>query len=90
MRLLKTGEHIVDRADDSAKEIMKMGFLEGMNRRVKNFNLVDIKLAQVTAMFGALIITKLIPDIMELNVWWFEAMLVISAIRPFYVFWIMK
>lgn len=90
MRLLKTGEHIVDWADDFAKEIMKMGFLEGMNRRVKNFNLVDIKLAQVTAMFWALIIAKLIPDIMESSVWWFEAMLVISAIRPFYVFWVMK
>jgi hypothetical protein len=90
MRLLKTGKHIANAADDSAKEIMKMGLLEDMNRRVKKFNLVDVKLAQVTAMFGALIIAKLIPDIMNLSVWWFAAMLIVCAIRPSYVFWLVK
>jgi len=67
-----------------------MGLLEDMNRRVKKFDLVDVKLAQVTAMFGALIIAKLIPEIMGLSIWWFAAMLVVCAIRPFYVFWFVE
>ena len=67
-----------------------MGLLEDMNQRVKKFDLVDVKLAQVTAMFGALIIAKLIPDIMDVSVWWFVVMLVVCAIRPFYVFWFVK
>jgi hypothetical protein len=69
---------------------MKMGFLEDMNRRVKKFDLVDVKLAQGAAMFVALIIAKIIPDIMDLSIWWFAALLVVCAIKPFYVFWFLK
>jgi len=39
---------------------MKMGLLEEMNQRVKKFGIIDVKLAQGAAMFGALIIAKLI------------------------------
>ena len=69
------------------KEIMKMGFLEDMDKRVKKFGIIDVKLAQGAAMFGALIIAKLIPQIMDLSIWWFVLLLVICAIKPFYVFW---
>jgi len=65
-----------------------MGLLEDMNQRVKRFGIVDVKLAQGTAMFFVLVIAKLIPQIMDLSIWWFVALLVICAIRPFYVFWI--
>ncbi|OHB82865.1 MAG: hypothetical protein A2Z38_05385 [Planctomycetes bacterium RBG_19FT_COMBO_48_8] len=67
-----------------------MGFLEDMNQRVKKFDLVDVKLAQSAAAFFALIIAKLLPDIMDLSIWWFVVLLVVCAIRPFYVFWLMK
>ena len=67
-----------------------MGLLEDMNQRVKKLDLVDVKLAQTTAMFVGLIIAKLIPEIMDLSIWWFVALLVICAIRPFYVFWFVK
>ncbi len=49
--------------------------------------LVDEILAQGAAMFVALIIAKLIPDIMDLSIWWFVGLLVLCAIKPFYVFW---
>ena len=67
---------------------MKMGLLEDMNQRVKRFGIVDVKLAQGAAMFFTLVIAKLIPQIMDLSIWWFVGLLVICAIRPFYVFWI--
>jgi hypothetical protein len=60
---------------------------EEMTRRVRKFDIFDVKLAQVVAMFGALIIAKLIPDIMNVSIWWFVVLLVICAIRPFCVFW---
>jgi hypothetical protein len=69
------------------KEIMKMGLLEEMTQRVKKFDIIDVKLAQVVAMFLALIIAKLIPDIMDVSIWWFVVLLIICAIKPFYVFW---
>ena len=65
-----------------------MGLLEDMNQRVKRFGIVDVKLAQGAAMFFTLVIAKLIPQIMDLSIWWFVGLLVICAIRPFYVFWI--
>lgn len=67
-----------------------MGFLEDMTRRVRRFDIIDVKLAQGAAMFFALIIAKLIPQIMSINVWWFVALLVACAIKPFYVFWLKK
>ena len=64
-----------------------MWILEDMTRRVKKFDIFDVKPAQVVAMFFALIIAKLIPDIMDVSICWFVALLVICAIKPFYVFW---
>ncbi len=64
-----------------------MGFLENMDQRVKKFGIVDVKLAQGAAMFFALIIAKLVPQIMEVSVWWFVVLLIGCAMRPAYVFW---
>lgn len=64
-----------------------MGLFEEMTQRVKKFDIIDVKLAQAVAMFLALIIAKLIPDIMDVNIWWFVVLLIICAIKPFYVFW---
>lgn len=64
-----------------------MGFLEDMDQRVKRFGIVDVKLAQGAAMFVAIIIAKLIPQIMDVSVWWFVVLLVGCAMRPAYVFW---
>ena len=67
-----------------------MLLLDEMTRRVKKFDIIDVKLAQVVAMFLALIIAKLIPDIMNINIWWFVALLIICAAKPFYMFWFKK
>ena len=65
-----------------------MGLLDDMDKRVKGFGIIDVKLAQGAAMFFALIIAKLIPDIMDLSIWWFVGLFVLCAIKPFYVFWV--
>ena len=67
-----------------------MRLLENMNQRVKKFSIIDAKLAQAGAIFFALIIVKLIPQIMDLNVWWFVGLLILCAIKPLYVFYIKK
>jgi len=67
---------------------MTMGILEEMNRRAKKFDIIDIKLAQGAAMFFVLIIAKIIPGIMDLSIWLFVGLLIICAIKPFYVFWL--
>ncbi len=67
---------------------MKMGLLEVMDKRVKKFSFIDVKLAQGAAMFLALIIAKYIPGIITLSVWWFIGLLIICAIKPACVFWL--
>ncbi|MFQ5906044.1 MAG: hypothetical protein ACE5JA_05675 [bacterium] len=61
-----------------------MGIVRYMNERVKRFTIWDVKLAQGIGVFAALIIAKLIPRIMDINLWWFVVLLVLCAIRPLY------
>ena len=65
-----------------------MGLMNWLNQRVRKLSVFDVKLAQGVAMFLALIIAKLIPDIMDINIWWFVVLLILCVIKPFYVFWI--
>ena len=67
-----------------------MKIIDDMNNRVKKLNIFDIKLIQGCAMFAVLIIVKLIPQIMTINIWWFVVLLVLCAIRPLYVFYFKK
>ena len=67
-----------------------MKLLEKMDLRIKRFGIIDEKIAQGAAMFLALIIVKLMPQIMNLCVWWFVAGLILCAIKPLYVFYIKK
>ena len=67
-----------------------MSLLENMNQRIKKFGIIDEKLAQAAAVFFALVIVKLIPQIMNLSIWWFVVLLILTAIKPLYVFYIKK
>jgi hypothetical protein len=67
-----------------------MKIIQDMNERVRKLNIFDIKLIQGCTMFMVLIIVKLIPQIMTINIWWIVILLVLCAIRPLYVFFIKK
>ena len=64
-----------------------MGLVSRMDQRAKRLSIFDLKLAQGVAMFFALIIAKLISQIMDINVWWFVGLGILCAIKPCYVFW---
>ena len=63
-----------------------MTMIELMNRRVRSLSLLDIKLAQGCAIFLTLILVKLIPEIISINMWWFIGLLFLCAIKPVYAF----
>ena len=67
-----------------------MGFWENMNKRVKKLSLWDIKLTGLAGVAIGLVIAKLFPQLMDLSVWWFIALYLISIVKPFYVVWIKK
>ncbi len=67
-----------------------MGIFKYMNERVKKFSFFDIKLFQVTGIFAVLVLVKLIPVIMDINIWWFVGLLVICSIKTVHVLFIKK
>ena len=67
-----------------------MGILENANEKVKKFSILDVELSQFIAIFATLIIVKLIPQIMNINIWWFVACFIICVIKPVCVFFVKK
>ena len=67
-----------------------MSILEPIVRRVDMLSLFDIKLAQLSAVFLALILAKLVPEILQISLWWFIGLLILCAVRPVYVFFLKR
>ena len=65
-----------------------MSAIRFFNERVKRLNIFDIKLIQGCAIFVALIIVKIIPEILNISIGWFITLLILCAIRPVYIFFI--
>lgn len=59
-----------------------MGLIQSANERIRKLTIVDLKLLQLAAIFTALIIVKLIPQIMELSIWWFIILAILFVLRP--------
>ena len=65
-----------------------MNLFDPMNQRVSKLNFFDIQLIKAGNWFFALIIVKLIPDIMSIDAGWFVLLLILFSIKPFYAGWI--
>ena len=57
------------------------------DERARRLGIFDTKLAQAAAICFALIIVKLIPEIMNLSIWWFVVLAVLCAIKPLVTFY---
>ena len=56
------------------------------DRRARRLGILDTKLVQGAAVFFALTIAKLIPEILEIHVWWFVALTILCVIKPVITF----
>jgi hypothetical protein len=57
------------------------------DERARRLGILDTKLAQAAAIFFALIVVKLVPQIMDVSVWWFVLLAVLCAIKPLIAFY---
>ena len=64
---------------------IKMKIYKWANERIKQFIWVDIKLVTFAGIFLGLILAKLVPTILGINVWWFVLLAVLCILRPYYV-----
>lgn len=67
-----------------------MNIIKNLGQRVKNLSLVDISLIKVAVFFATLIIVKIFPGLTDLSYPVLISFVIITAIRPFYVFWFKK
>ena len=67
-----------------------MGLYRYFNERAKTLGIVDLKLVQSGMIFFTLIIVKMIPQIMNIDIGWFIALFVLCIARPFYAFFFKK
>ncbi len=67
-----------------------MELIKYFNSRIKLFSILDIKLAQLAAMFVMIILIKLIPQIKSLSYRHYIIGAIISGIRPLYVVFFKK
>ena len=63
-----------------------MSLLEYFDSRARRLGIVDTKLVQGAAVFFALVIVKLVPEILDVSVWWFVGLCIACAVRPVLVF----
>ena len=64
-----------------------VNWIDYWDRKVKQFTIWDLKLAQIWTAAWVLILIKIFPQIMQLSVWWFVAILVLCAPRFIYLLW---
>jgi len=67
-----------------------MNIFDFFNQRVKRFSVWDVKLLQFFAIFLILVIVKLVPSILKINIWWFVLLGILSVLRPAYLIFIKK
>ena len=63
-----------------------MSLYESFDERARRLGIVDTKLAQGAAIFFVLTVVKLVPEIMNLSIWWFVALTIACAIKPMLTF----
>jgi len=67
-----------------------MGIYQYFNERAKQMSIIDIKLGVFGGMFFALVIAKLVSQIMEINIWWYVVLGILFILKPLYVFYLKK
>ena len=67
-----------------------MGFFTWGNEKVKKLNLLDIKLVGLSSVCIGLILAKLIPSVLKINIWWFFVIAVLCTARVYYMMFFKK
>jgi len=62
-----------------------MGVLSVWDRRAHRLGIVDVKLFAVSALFAGLVIAKVFPEVLSVNVWALVGLCVALALHPLVV-----
>ena len=62
------------------------GLMEYLDRKVRRFSFIDVKLVQLLGAFLGIIVVKLVPQILDLSIWTLLVMAALCAVKPCCVF----
>jgi len=62
-----------------------MSFFQWANRKVRKLTFFDVKLLPLLGICLGLIIVKLVPGVLEVNIWWFVVIGILILSRVYYV-----
>ena len=62
-----------------------MSLFKWANEKIKMLSWIDIKLIGFTGICFGIVLAILIPRILDINIWWFVVIIVLSCIRVYYV-----
>ena len=60
------------------------------NERVKKLSVWDIGLIKWAVFCATIVVVKLIPSLLDINIWVFVLFLIVFSVKPLYVFWVKK
>ena len=63
---------------------------EWMNKKIKKMTVMDIALVKATVFFGAIIIVKFFPQLLDINYAILFVLMIACAVKPVYKVWIEK
>jgi hypothetical protein len=64
-----------------------MSVWNDFDERARRLGILDTKLAQAAAVFFALVVVKLFPQIMSVGAGWYAALAIACAIKPLLTFY---
>jgi len=63
-----------------------MSIFQWANQKVKKFTWMDVKLLPLAGICVGLVLAKLIPSILGINIWWFVVIGILALLKPYYTF----
>ncbi len=67
-----------------------MELFKWANEKVKKLTALDVKLVSFVGICFGLILAKLIPDVLNISIWWFVVIGALFLLRVYYVMFFKK
>jgi|GEM_PF-662786 len=59
-----------------------------LHQRTKRLDFWDVKLISFGSIAVSFIIARFVPELLDVNPWWWGTLFLLCAMRPFYHFWV--
>lgn len=67
-----------------------MNIVDWLNVRSRKLSMFDWKMAQAAAMCVAVVLVKLFPKVLDVDIMWFVVPALVLYVKPLYVFYLRK